>query len=90
MPNSSYHFFSRYAFKLASVATSLFIVCLMIGSMTLARPFGSKCKLNFKRVEFPAGEGVQAPVIGAVAGPPPFLVGQVGQRGPVVVVCEDS
>jgi hypothetical protein len=39
---------------------------------------------HLAQVEFPAGEGVQASVIGAVARPPPFLVGQVGQRGPVV------
>ena len=39
---------------------------------------------HLAQVEFPAGEGVQAPVIGAVLGPPSFLVGQIGQRGPVV------
>ncbi len=32
---------SRYAFKLESVATSSRIVCVIIGPMSLARPFGS-------------------------------------------------
>ena len=36
---------------------------------------------HLAQVEFPPGEGVQAPVIGAVLGPPSFLVGRSASAG---------